>query len=185
MSLLRDDFQARISLYTSRQRSYWELEHRGNGEHVVSLPCWCDQQAGRREAVCPRAPVDNALDLQSFHPARQGIPNYSSVHPRNSYQAGQDVSRDEHVEDIVPACGGNKPGQQRPQSRTCGEQGVRAGRLLRGLDPRPHDSSRPRRVPSMRLSCQEPKASHRPMDPVPSIMAVTVDSAFALPFRLL
>lgn len=42
--------------------------------------------------------------------------------PKNAYQASQDVSRDEHVEDVVPARGGNQPGQEGPQSRTCTRQ---------------------------------------------------------------
>lgn len=46
-------------------------------------------------------------------------PQYPYVHPKSPYQAGQDVSSDEHVEDVVPACGGDEPCQQGPQGRTC------------------------------------------------------------------
>lgn len=52
--------------------------------------------------------------------------------PENPYQAGQNVGRDEHVEDIVPACGGDQPSQQRPQSRTCAEHNIREGHPARG-----------------------------------------------------
>lgn len=114
--------------------------HRGKG--AVVSPRGCDQRwAGRRERAgtqphsvrvsvggtwflakgcCPGAPRGNTVGLQGSGLAGQDTPPCPSVHPKDSYQAGQDVSRDEHVEDVVPARGRDEPGQQRPQSRTCG-----------------------------------------------------------------
>lgn len=73
--------------------------------------------------------------------------------PKASHQAGQDVSRDEHVEDIVPARGRDEPGQQRPQSRTCGAQ-CQGRAPANGPWAPPRDSSRPRSVPQTRLSAR-------------------------------
>lgn len=65
--------------------------------------------------------------------------------PQSSYQASQDVGSDEHVEDVVPACGGNEPGQQRPQSRTCVEHSMREGPCTRDPGPPcPQEGSIPR-----------------------------------------
>lgn len=83
-------------------------------------------------------------------------PQNPSVCPRNSYQAGKNISRNEHVEDIVPACGGNETSQQGPQGCTYGEHSVREGPLLRGPgQPSPRISSRARSEPRTRpgLGC--------------------------------
>lgn len=81
--------------------------------------------------------------------------------PENSYQAGQNVGGDEHVEDIVPARGGNQPGQQRPQGRTCAEHSVREGPPTRGPNLPAHPRAAFREVCPRQgsgLSCQGPKA---------------------------
>lgn len=80
--------------------------------------------------------------------------------PENPYQAGQNVGRDEHVEDIVPACGGDQPGQQRPQSRTCAEHNIREGHPAKGPNLPAHPGAAFQGVRSRQgsgLSCQEPR----------------------------
>lgn len=40
LSLFRNDFQARISLYTNRQRSCGESEAQGEGRAILALNAW-------------------------------------------------------------------------------------------------------------------------------------------------
>lgn len=80
--------------------------------------------------------------------------------PKISYQAGQNIGRDEHVEDVVPACGGNQSSQQRPQSRTCTEHNIREGHPTRGPKQPAHPRAAFQEVCSTQasgLSCQGPK----------------------------
>lgn len=97
------------------------------------------------------------MGLQGSGLAGQDTPQCPSVHPKDSYQAGQDVSRDEHVEDVVPAGGRDEPGQQRPQSRTCGAQ-CQGRAPAKGPGARPRDGSSPRRMLKTRLSARPPGA---------------------------
>lgn len=113
--------------------------------------------------IVPEPLVANALDLQgsSLHDRPFARTKTHLCTPENSYQAGQNVGGDEHVEDIVPARGGNQPGQQRPQGRTCAEHSVREGPPTRGPNLPAHPRAAFREVCPRQgsgLSCQGPKA---------------------------
>lgn len=76
-----------------------------------------------REAVL----IIPTLGSPRFQACKRGPLPLPICVPPNSYQAGQDIRSNEHVEDVVPARGGYEPGQQRPQSRTCAEHCIREG----------------------------------------------------------
>lgn len=143
-----------------------------------------EQHSSQEEVILSkgRRPFSPSQKPQGLHGSSslytENIPQRTSVEPETSYQASQDIGRDEHVKHIVPACGGNESGQQGPQGRTYTERFQESN-----IQTFPNN---PGWCTHNMAGTQLPgtQTSNQPMEPVPSIMAVTVERALALPFRL-